>query len=172
MINPVVNLSEYDPNWPLQFENEKNRINEAIGNEIIGIEHIGSTSIKGLGSKPIIDIMVGVNNLNDVEALVNALNKIDFEFVPKPEITDRKFFRSRISGRSTYHLHICEFNNVEWNEKLLFRDYLRSHPEASKEYYSLKKELATKYHFDRSTYTKAKRPFIKNIIEKASKEKA
>lgn len=171
MANPVVNLSDYNPDWALQFEDEKKKINEAIGDKLIEIEHIGSTSINGLGSKPIIDIMAGVNDLNEVDPLVTPLRKIDFEYVPKPELKERRFFRKGLRGQGTYHLHIYEFGSVEWNEKILFRDYLSLHSEAAKEYNSLKKELVSKYRFDRPTYTKKKEPFIKSIIEKARKER-
>ena len=87
-----------------------------------------------------------------------------------PEFGERKFFKKDLGEQRICHLHICEFNGKEWIEKLLFRDYLRLHPEISQEYASLKKELASKYKFDRSTYTKEKAPFIKDVIEKAKSE--
>lgn len=77
MANHVVNLSDYNPDWALQFEDEKKIINKAIGKKLI--EHIGSTSIKGLESTPIIDIMAGVNDFNEVKSFVNPLRKIGFE---------------------------------------------------------------------------------------------
>ncbi len=95
---------------------------------------------------------------------------IEYEYVPQPEFKDREFFRKGLWRQGTSHLHICEFNSSEWIEKLLFRDYLRVHPHAAKEYASLKKELASKYKFDRPTYTKKKEPFIKTMIEKARSE--
>jgi GrpB-like predicted nucleotidyltransferase (UPF0157 family) len=86
-------IKNYDPIWELQFEEEKGKILSAIPKKIIHIEHIGSTSIKGLGAKPIIDIMIGVTKLEDFEELIQPLSTIDFEYVPKPELTDRRFFR-------------------------------------------------------------------------------
>ncbi|MBP1947448.1 GrpB family protein [Virgibacillus litoralis] len=169
MTKPTVNLVKYNPNWKLQFEYEKKRINTMIGNKVVEIEHIGSTSIKGLDSKPIIDIMAGVQDLEKVATFVPPLSKIEYEYVPKPELTYRKFFRKGMQGQGTCHLHICEFNSSEWNEKLLFRDYLRLHPNIAQAYVSLKKELAANYKFDRPTYTMKKEPFIKTIIEKAKK---
>lgn len=80
------------------------------------------------------------------------------------------FFRKGLWGQGTCHLHICEINSSEWIEKLLFRDYLRLHPDVAKEYASLKKELASNYKSDRPTYTKKKEPFIRKIIEIARKE--
>jgi GrpB-like predicted nucleotidyltransferase (UPF0157 family) len=170
MASPIVMLNEYNPDWEKQFEYEKNRIIGVLGNKVFGIEHIGSTSIRGLEAKPIIDIIVGVRDLDEVSDFVNPLSEIDYEYVPKPEFKDRRFFRKGLWGQGTCHLHICEFNSVEWVEKILFRDYLRLYPQVAREYASLKKELASKYKFDRPTYTKKKEPFIKNVIEIAKKE--
>ncbi|MFC5734911.1 GrpB family protein [Cytobacillus gottheilii] len=170
MTKPIVNLSYYNLNWETQFEYEKKRIVDVLGDNVVGIEHIGSTSIKGLEAKAIIDIIVGVHYLDEVSNFVIPLSKIEYEYVDKPEFKERRFFRKEVWGQGTCHLHICEINSSEWIEKILFRDYLRLHPHAAKEYASLKKELASKYKFDRPTYTKKKEPFIKTIIEKAIKE--
>ncbi|MCM3767558.1 GrpB family protein [Neobacillus niacini] len=170
MTKPIVKLTEYNPDWETQFENENNRIVDVLGNKIVGIEHIGSTSIRGLAAKPIIDIMVGVRDLDEVSDFVRPLSDIEYEYVPKPEFKDRIFFRKGLWGQGTCHLHVCEFNGMEWVEKLLFRNYLRLHPQAAEEYASLKKELASTYQYDRPTYTKKKEPFIKAIIDNARKE--
>ncbi|MCQ6268668.1 GrpB family protein [Fictibacillus sp. WQ 8-8] len=170
MTKPIVNLIDYNPNWEKQYEYEENRILDVLGDKVVGIEHIGSTSIKGLEAKPIIDIIVGVQDLDEVSSFVSPLSEIDYEYVPKPEFKDRRFFRKRLWGQGACHLHICEFNSSEWIGKLLFRDYLRLNPQVAEEYASLKKELATTYQFDRPTYTKKKEPFIKTIIEKARSE--
>jgi len=165
-----VNLSDYNPKWENEFEHEKTRIVNVIGNKILGIEHIGSTSIKELKAKPIIDIIVGVQDLEEISNFIVPLNKIEYEYVHKPEFKDRRFFRKGLWGQGTCHLHICKFNSNEWIEKLLFRDYLRLNSDVAKEYAALKKELASIYKFDRPTYTKKKEPFIRTIIEIAKKE--
>lgn len=172
MTKPSVNLINYNPDWEQQFENEKTNIVNALEDKVIGIEHIGSTSIKGIIAKPIIDIILGIQDLDEVETFILPLSEIGYEYVPKAEFEDRRFFRKGLWGQGTCHLHICEINSNEWNEKLMFRDYLRKYPEAAQEYVSLKEELASKYKFDRPTYTKKKEPFIKLIIEKAMKESA
>jgi GrpB-like predicted nucleotidyltransferase (UPF0157 family) len=167
MTKLLVNVSEYSEEWENQFEYERKRIMDVIGDKVARIEHIGSTAIKGLKAKAIIDIMVGVEELSTVPTFVAPLSEIEFEYVPKPEVTDRRFFRKGLWGKGTCHLHICEVNGREWMEKLLFRDYLRKHPQVAKEYALLKSELASKYKYDRPTYTQQKEPFIKDIIEKA-----
>lgn len=169
-MSTTVKLYDYNPNWEVQFTKEKRRILNALGDHVLGIEHIGSTSIQGLKAKPVIDILVGVCDLAELPQFVQPLLEIDFEYVPKPEWKDRAFFRRGLWRQGTCHLHICEIGSNEWKEKLLFRDYLRLHPEAAAEYASLKERLASKYEFDRSTYTKSKEPFIQTIIEKAKVE--
>jgi GrpB-like predicted nucleotidyltransferase (UPF0157 family) len=170
MSTPTVQLSTYTEEWATKYQYEKNWIVNAAGNEISNVEHIGSTSIKGLKAKPIIDIMAGIDDLSRTEILIEPLSKIDFEYVPKPELTDRRFFRKGLWGKGTCHLHICEFQGKEWNEKLLFRDYLRKHPQAAEEYAQLKSELAVKYKFDRPAYTEHKEPFIRKIIQRAKSD--
>ncbi|WP_421385256.1 GrpB family protein [Bacillus salacetis] len=170
MIKPIVILSEYKSEWEYRFNQERKKIIEVIGDKIEGIEHIGSTSIKGLKAKPITDILVGIEDLSTVSSIVPPLNSIEYEYVPKPEVTDRIFFRKGLWGKGTCHLHVCEIHSTEWVEKLLFRDYLRKYPKVAEEYAFLKSELATKYKYDRPTYTCQKEPFIKEIIEKAKRE--
>ncbi|MYL64288.1 GrpB family protein [Bacillus hwajinpoensis] len=170
MAKSIVNLIEYNTDWESQFDYEKKRIIAAIGDKIVGIEHIGSTSIKGLKAKPVIDILVGIKDLNSTSAFVQPLSEVEFEYVPKPELTDRRFFRKGLWGKGTAHLHICKIHSTEWVEKIMFRDYLRKHPKIAEEYALLKSELATKYNYDRSAYTQQKEPFIKEIIRKAKRE--
>ncbi|TYR77052.1 GrpB family protein [Rossellomorea vietnamensis] len=169
MEKPVVILSEYNPQWEDQFEYEKKQIFAVVGDKMLGIEHIGSTSVQGLKAKPIIDILAGVRDLNLVSSLIGPLSEVDFEYVPKADLTDRRFFRKGQWGRGTCHLHICKINSREWDEMLLFRDYLRKFPKAAEEYALLKSELSSLYKNDRPVYTKQKEPFIREVIDKAYK---
>jgi len=171
MTKTIVELQDYDPYWNVQFNDEKNKIKYALGDKMIGIEHIGSTSVNGLKAKPIIDILVGVQNLEEITIFAESLKEIEYEYVHKPELKDRRFFRKGIWGQGTCHLHICEYNSKEWNEKIMFRDYLRMHHKVAEEYALLKTELAKKYQFDRPTYTQKKEPFIARILEKAKQLK-
>ncbi|MBP3951552.1 GrpB family protein [Halalkalibacter suaedae] len=97
MMNPEIYLSEPNPQWQNQFAYQKKRIINAIGKEIIGIEHIGSTSIPRLMAKPIIDLMFGIKDVDDVAKLIAPL--AEFEYVPKLELVGRYFFRK---GESKY----------------------------------------------------------------------
>ena len=168
MTKSIVEIETYDPSWENQFEREKQGIEEVLGQYAVMIEHIGSTSVRGLAAKPIIDIMVGTVDIEDAALFTGPLCEIGYEYVPKPafESKGRFFFRKGVWGKGTCHLHVCKWNGSEWRDKLMFRDYLRAHPEAAAEYASLKRQLAIKHKDERSAYTKEKEPFIQAILLK------
>ncbi|MDQ0494690.1 MULTISPECIES: GrpB family protein [Paenibacillus] len=167
-----VEISEYDPQWAKEYARERTKIIEALGELCIGIEHIGSTSVPGLGAKPIIDIMAGVEDLANIQSdHRERLLGNGYEYVPKPDFPERAFFRRGEWGAGTHHLHIYKYKGEHWQNHLLFRDYLQSHPESLRAYTDLKKDLAQQFTYDRAAYTEAKGPFIRQIIEQARHEK-
>jgi GrpB-like predicted nucleotidyltransferase (UPF0157 family) len=159
-------LKEYDPLWVSQFEADRNLISSALGGLAKRIEHVGSTSIPGMKAKPIIDIAVAVEAFLALDGKISKLEGIGYEYVPKIEFPNRRFFRRGQWGAGTHHLHIYELNSNEWNNIILFRDYLRTHPDTAREYMNLKQMLAIETS-DRQTYTDFKGPFIQSVIEKA-----
>lgn len=165
---PVV-IVDYDPQWPALYAEEKRRILTVIGDAVIAIEHIGSTAVPGLGAKPIIDIMAAVRRLPDAEQCVEPLRTIGFEYVPEYNdvIPERRYFHKGPSGARTRHLHMVELTSDFWEKHLLFRDFLRTHPEEARRYCQLKKELATKLGSAREAYTEAKTSFIESAMAKA-----
>ncbi|QAS54644.1 GrpB family protein [Halobacillus litoralis] len=167
-----VQLHHYDPAWPLVYKEEYKRIRQVLMDDKKRIEHIGSTSIPNLAAKPIIDILVGIPQLGKFTECVEPLSSIGYEYVPKPEWKERKFFRKGPKGNGTFHLHICEIHGTEWTEKLAFRDYLRTQPEKAKEYEALKRQLAHSHQEDRSLYTEKKTPFIRSVIEDMYSQKS
>lgn len=166
-MNYEVIIVKYNPLWIEQFEQEKERIQLALGNKAVSIEHIGSTSIRGLPAKPIIDIAVGVKKFGEADLFIEPLQIIGYEYVPKKEFPNRRFFRKGEWRKGTHHLHVYETSSDEWNNNLLFRDYLREHPETLRRYAQIKEELAKLYPDDRNTYTNLKAPFIQSVIETA-----
>ncbi|MEI2468732.1 GrpB family protein [Peribacillus frigoritolerans] len=159
----TVKIEEYNPDWVSEFHQEKARIMEVLKND----EHIGSTSVMGLGAKPILDIMAGVQHLAEADAFIEPLKSIGYEFVPHKEFPERRFFRKGQWRAGTHHLHIYRFGSEQWKNQLSFRDYLRSHPDVRKQYQQLKMFLAEKHPADIVGYTKAKAPFILNVMESA-----
>ena len=171
MSTPVV-VVDYDPQWPVVYKKEKAEILRAIGDKAVSIEHIGSTAVPGLGAKPIVDIIVAVRHLSDASECIEPLQSIGYEYVPEYETQtpERRYFERTLRKHTA--LHMVELTSDFWKRHLLFRDYLRRHPEVAREYYELKKQLATGCGLDRKAYTDAKTPFIRSVIARALAEKA
>ncbi|UHA72756.1 GrpB family protein [Paenibacillus sp. 481] len=167
----IVTLREYDPIWQDEFARDKALITTCLPDLLLGVEHIGSTSVPGLVAKPVIDIMIGVADLAHIGAeSIQALAQIGYEYVPKSDFPTRMFFRRGQWRAGTHHLHVYTHNSEEWVSNLRFRDYLRSHVEAQHAYAELKKQLASQFMHDRVSYTKGKAAFIKAIIEQAKRK--
>ena len=165
---PVI-VIPYNARWPGLFEEEKGLILGQIGPQVLAIEHVGSTAVPGLASKPTLDILVGIRRLEDAKACVGPLADIGYEYVPEyeAEIPDRRYFHKGPAVARTHHLHMVEFGGAFWTRNLLFRDWLRTHPEDARRYAALKYDLARRYRDDREAYTDAKTEFIEGIVEKA-----
>jgi GrpB-like predicted nucleotidyltransferase (UPF0157 family) len=168
-----VRIIDYDSRWPTLYEEEKRHIFECVGNKVVAIEHIGSTAVPSLGGKPIIDIMAGVYRSTDADKCVSLLQDDYKDVTPEPENPEWYYCLGKpCQSEPTYyvHLHLAKFLSDHWMRHLLFRDFLRTHPDTAQQYYVLKKELAAKYGSDRVGYTDAKTSFIKSIIDRVLKE--
>ena len=171
-LQPVV-VVDYDPEWVRMYEEERTRIVALIGNYLEEIQHVGSTSIPGLAAKPVIDILAIVPDISIAEHCVKPLEHLDYAYFGENGIPGRRYFRKPSDIRfhqHTHHIHMMEQRHEQVHKMLTFRDYLRTHPEAVKEYQDLKKELATKYSGDRAAYTDAKEPFVQSILHLVGKE--
>lgn len=128
-------LKEYHPLWVSQFEADRKLISCALGKRLRRIEHVGSTSIPGMKAKPIIDIALAVESLLEIDGgKIIKLQEIGYEYVPKSEFPKRMFFRRGLWGAGTHHLHVYTMDGDDWKKIILFRDYLRSHPDVAREY--------------------------------------
>ncbi|WP_338324940.1 GrpB family protein [Metabacillus mangrovi] len=160
-------MEKYQERWPREFEAEKKALSGALKEDILSIEHIGSTSVPGLAAKPILDIAAGVTDLRAAELYIGPLKEFGYEFVHHPHFPQRRFFRRGEWGAGTHHLHLYVYQSESWNNQILFRDYLRNNSDAMREYERLKVELARKYASDRTAYTEGKGPFVEGILAKA-----
>jgi len=167
-VNAAVTIADYDPQWPILYQEEKDCILEAIGHVIVAIEHVGSTAVPGLGAKPIIDIMVAVSHLADAEGCIDPLQAIGYGYIPEHEVSmpQRRYF-DKGPAEARIHLHVVELAGEFWQRHLLFRDFLRDHAQVAQEYEQLKRELAAKYGSDRAGYTEAKTSFIRSVEARA-----
>ena len=158
-------LSKYNPKWAKLFEQERELLLRTLNSYVSKIEHIGSTSIEGMLSKPIIDIMVGLNNFSEADGLVPKIANLGYSYFPEFEdvMPDRRFFKKITNGQATHHIHMVEINDEFWQRHLLFRDYLRNNPSIAREYAELKKYLAKQDWEVSNDFAKAKTEFIQRI---------
>ncbi|MBY7144892.1 GrpB family protein [Virgibacillus sp. NKC19-3] len=161
-----VEVTSYDGDWPMKFEEESKQLHHIFGSEMIEIHHIGSTSVKGLKAKPIIDIMPVVKNISWIDKFDAEMINIGYE--PKGEngISDRRFFQKGGDDR-THHVHVYERGDPEIKRHLAFRDYLRKHPDILKNYGDLKEELSNLFPNDIESYIKGKAQMVSEIESKA-----
>ena len=145
----LVRLVDYDASWPQKFEKERSVLAEALAQWIVGsIEHVGSTAIAGLRTKPVIDIMVPVESLGASRAALPILEQLGYEYWPyKTEVMH--WLCKPSDAHRTHHLHLIPFDSQLWKERIAFRDCLRSDPIVASEYVALKDDLATRYKDDR-----------------------
>jgi len=168
-------IQDYDPRWPAMFADEWAHIAVALGSVLVTVEHVGSTAVPGLAAKPIIDMLVGVRSLTQARSTcVAPLQQLGYVYLPEYEswLPEELFFRQGPPGPWTHHVHLMEPTAVRWGEQLLFRDYLRAHPEVAQEYGQLKQALAAAVGDDVVGFRAGKRPFIQAVLAKARAEMA
>lgn len=166
-----VRLVPYDTNWPVQYQAEIARISAVIPDGlIVAAEHFGSTAIPGLPAKPIIDILIAVHSLSVARRLaVIPLDALGYAFWSDNPKTDRLFFVKGLppsAPRRTHHIHMTEIDGEMW-QRLIFRDYLRAHPDEAARYAALKHDLAARHSHDREAYTDAKSDYVASVLAKA-----
>jgi GrpB-like predicted nucleotidyltransferase (UPF0157 family) len=163
----AVEIAEYDPVWPEAYERERAAIADALGGNLLAIEHVGSTAVPGLGAKPIVDVMVGLRELSDHARCVDPLTSLGYEHKGEYGIPGRHYFRKPVQGPRTHQVHMVEQGSAFWVRHLLFRDYLRANPDEAAAYDRLKRGLAERFGTDLEGYTEAKTEFIRSAEAKA-----
>jgi GrpB-like predicted nucleotidyltransferase (UPF0157 family) len=160
-------LVPYDPDWPRRFQQERAVLAEVFAGTEAAIEHIGSTAVPGLGSKPIIDVMIGVPALAVAENQRPALEAAGYEYIREHErqLPERRYFRKPRLGPRMFHVHCVVTGSGLWLAYLAFRDYLRAHQDVAAAYFALKADLAAR--LTKAEYTDAKRPFIEQVLASA-----
>ncbi|MEE1107064.1 MAG: GrpB family protein [Macrococcus canis] len=160
-------LSEFQETWVDEYNNVKNEILKVVELDKNAIHHIGSTSISGLSAKPIIDILIGVEDYMSLpESFFEALKSIGIYRlrVEKDDEIVLAKFEDESFQKHTHFIHLVNKGQQKYTELLKFRDYLHSHSDARMEYQRLKENLSTQYADDRPRYTQEKEAFIKSII--------
>ncbi|PEP06925.1 GrpB family protein [Bacillus wiedmannii] len=169
-----ITIEEYNIKWESEFYKLKSLINNIINELVLSIEHVGSTSVKGIASKPILDIDIVIEEYEIFPEVAKMLGKIGYYHQAEWSFKGREAFGRKDAfvpwdGESTvwmeHHLYVCDKNSEELRRHIAFRDYLREHEDIAIEYGSLKKVLARESK-NRASYSKGKTAFITNILEK------
>jgi GrpB-like predicted nucleotidyltransferase (UPF0157 family) len=159
-----IQIAPYDPEWPARFNRERELLQRAIGTWVVGdIHHVGSTAVPGLDAKPIIDLLVGVEDLPTSRACFEPLAELEYLYAPYlPE--EMHWFCKPDPSRRTHHLHLVPHDSRRYRDELAFRDRLRASPEKARDYAKLKRQLAARFAHDRDGYTNAKADFIERAL--------
>jgi len=161
-------IVKYNPDWEANFDKKAKMIRSSMGNLALRIDHIGSTSINDLDAKPIIDIQVSVSSFKQKEAIVEAMRNIGYRHKPDSEEKSKLYFRE-MPGEERTHIHVRLLGHFSQQFPLLFRDYMRLHPEECKLYSDLKYKLASRYADQRPLYVAGKEKLIWEIMRRADR---
>ena len=157
----------YDRSWKYAFEEIKREIEDAIGDLIIGIEHVGSTSVEGLSAKPIIDIDVIIKDYSIFAAVVSRLEAIGYIHEGDLGIKERQAFQySDKSYLQQHHLYVCPEYSEELYRHIIFREFLRSNSGAVEKYSMVKEKAALLFPDDIDGYMKYKSSCIEELYQK------
>jgi GrpB-like predicted nucleotidyltransferase (UPF0157 family) len=160
----LVRIVPYDTGWPAEFEAERARLEPVLAPWLAGgIHHVGSTSVPGLGAKPVIDILAGVTSLEESRAAIEPLEALAYWWYPYQEERMNWFCKPSPEHR-THHLHLVVPGSEAWREELAFRDALRAEPDTARAYEELKRRLADEHLHDREAYTVAKTEFVESVL--------
>lgn len=161
-------IQEYSDEWSILFNCIAKEIREAMGEVAVRIDHIGSTSIKDLAAKPIIDIQISVESLNTMEAFQIPLEKLGYVYRSNNPEKTKRYFREK-PGDRRIHIHVRKLGSWHQQFPLLFRDYLRVHPFDAKLYEKEKYRLAEIYKNNRTAYVEGKNKVFWEIIYRADR---
>ena len=160
----LVRIEPYDPAWPGEFEAEKARLEPVLAPWLAGeIHHVGSTSVPGLGAKPVIDILAEVRSLEESRDAIEPLRALSYWWFPY-QVELMNWFCKPSPEHRTHHLHLVVPGSQAWREELAFRDALRAEPETARAYEELKRRLADEHMHDREAYTVAKTEFVESVL--------
>ena len=164
--SPAIIIAGYDPAWQERFRREEARIRAALGEAALSVEHIGSTSVPGLAAKPIVDILLVVEDSADEASYVPALEGAGYVLrVREPDFDEHRMFRTPAKD---VHVHVFSPGSPEIERYLLLRDHLRENEEDRKLYARTKRELASRDWPSMQHYAEAKTEVIEGIIARAT----
>ena len=166
-----VSMVPHNLAWRHEFQREAERASAAVGSNAVTAHHIGSTAIPTVYAKPVIDILLVVQDLAALDEKQPEMEALGYEARGEYGIAGRRFFRrDNEHGDRTHQIHAFEDGSPQIARHLAFRDYMIAHPEAAQAYSDLKRELAAKHPEDIEAYMDGKDAFIQEIDKRAAQE--
>ena len=164
-------LMDYQTNYPAIYEKEKEELLRIYKHRIKQIDHVGSTSIKDIVSKPIIDITIQTDDLDDFKKFTESNVEGETYTVKKePTMGGDYLIRKEEDGKVKAFIHVYKTGDMNGLATIMFRDYMNNHEDEKKRYEKLKMDLYEKYKDDRQSYVYGKDEYIKGVIKKAIEE--
>jgi GrpB-like predicted nucleotidyltransferase (UPF0157 family) len=158
-----VELVDHDPIWAEHFEAERPALAEIFDGHAVAIEHIGSTAVEDLCAKPIVDVLVGLRELELTGEQIAAMERLGYRYLGEHGLPGRLFFRKE---PRTHHVHVVLHDGEIWERQITFREALRSDAEERRRYDEFKRRLAAEGH-PREAYSELKTPFIREVEARA-----
>jgi NAD-dependent deacetylase len=163
---PPLEVVDYDPDWPRRFELEADLVEDALGDAVVAVEHMGSTAVPGLAAKPVIDLSVGLRRAELFQVQITAMERLGYEYLGENGLPGRLFFRKNEAGKRIHHVHAVEHDGEHWHRHRALRDYLRAHPEEAERYAAEKRRLANQA-ATHEEYWKRKQPYVDALFARA-----
>jgi GrpB-like predicted nucleotidyltransferase (UPF0157 family) len=161
----VVKIVRHRKEWAELYDAEAEKLKNCLGETAVDIQHVGSTAVAGLISKPIIDIAIAVSSHEDLAAVVKRLTDIGYiDGGDQGASGGYLLVKESEPDVRTFHIHIVEKSDVQWRNYIIFRDCLRRNVKTRAEYARLKETLAEKFPADREAYTSGKAQFIRDVL--------
>jgi GrpB-like predicted nucleotidyltransferase (UPF0157 family) len=166
----IIEVVDYDPNWIKAFEDEAAALSHIFSRRLLEIHHVGSTSVPNLPAKPIIDILVVLDDTSDIDLFNPSMEALGYRARGEcleaeiPGIPGRFYFSKDTNGVRSHHAHVCAKGHREIFDKLAFREYLRVHGDVAASYGNLKQRAAVDHRFDNIGYMNAKDNFVKSVL--------
>jgi GrpB-like predicted nucleotidyltransferase (UPF0157 family) len=162
----TVDLVDHREAWHAAFERERERLQATLGADAVAIAHVGSTAVRGLLAKPILDVAVGVPDLDTARAHRDrgTLADLGYAYRETDAVADRLFFARGPPTRRTHYVSLTPVDGATFREQVAFRDALRANADLRSEYADLKRELAGAHAEEREQYTTQKSAFVERVL--------
>ena len=163
----------HDPEWRQEFEREAAQITAVLGGGVVTVHHIGSTAIPGIYAKPVLDMLLVVQNHAELDEKQVQMEALGYIALGEFGIPGRRYFRrDNAEGDRTHQVHAFEAGSPQIDRHLAFRNYMIAHPDIARQYSDLKRELAAKHPNDIEAYMDGKDEFIQEIDRQAARRAA